>query len=266
MLFTYTLPKSQETNIVPQSDEILRLTSAALTGSNPQRTNIYAIHGDSKFLITTLDPKDKPQSSFVLSFFSSQEIRLLSENADVNLFGIINQFDEFEEYEGEFEEGSEMATFENESESELDEEMTRPMPPKGYKPPTRDIQQKKHAKSKNGKLEAASNKAKMEPPREKKIKKNPQNQNVETSKKTANKHDNLAQISMHDSSVADGKTETQNQVNSPGEIQGQLVSISGISPVHSHTLNVAPKPIPNVSQQLGKMGNFSGKKRFEKIL
>lgn len=266
MLFTQKLPKNKETLLTNISDEVIQLTRACLAAEETQSTRLYAVHGSTRYLIASLDPKTHPQTTINFMMLGSQEIRLLSDYAPINVFGSINEFDEFMESDEEEEDASQLNTDEDESESELEEEMVRPQPPRDYVPP-KQIKSAPEGKS-NKPMKAK--KSGKEAPRDKKIAKAAPKTVQGPSKASSNGQSQpkpKKQAKKESGKTAKAQDDAQNLHNAP---PGHLEAIFGKSPEKTEaepaSFEPKAKPIPNVTAQLGKIKSLNNNKRFERLI
>ena len=140
MLLTVKVARNQEINPVEETDRIVRLSHVSFSESKAQKGALFAIFGDQKFLIAGLDSAIVCQAKVRVDFISSQKIKLVAEGADLNVFGFVHNLDDMFEQEESL---SAAFTDENESESELEMESVRPVPPSNWEAVMRAVELQK---------------------------------------------------------------------------------------------------------------------------
>lgn len=143
MFLAHTLPRNEEKNIAPESDLVITLNHVSLPENVKEPTSVYAVHGETRFLLAKLHPEKRRFAVIRTSFCGAQEVRLLADNAPVNLLGTMTTMEEMDfDFDGEEDECTSNEQTVNESESELDSEMIAPQPPSGYVNPDEKLRQK----------------------------------------------------------------------------------------------------------------------------
>ena len=240
MLIAVQIPKNNETIALSEPDQTVRLTHVSFSENKPQTANLFALWKNQKFLIASLNSETSAQTKIRMDFISSENVKLVSEGADLNVFGFVNILEEIYQDEEDF---SDEIYDEKESESELEIGSIRPYPPANWDNVMRQIETQKN-KAAFYKIEQKNTANKAEKNKQRKIKKQAKkNEKIKINEKS---NQGKSEIKM-DGKIKEKKSVVKNEIFQSEitiEIKKEIV-----------------KSIPNVNTQLGKMGMWSDKKK-----